>query len=330
MARPLSLSRGFVFLLAVLLAGAGESPAPVVSAPAKEDYTLGPKDKIHITVFGVPEMNLIADVSVEGTINFYFLGDVQVAGLTVKQLREKLDSLLSEYIRDPKSDVKIEEYLSKEVQILGAVRVPGTYHLDTNYTTLLKLISMAQGTDVRRGNSGIICRGAANLFKERPAADQPEDMPLHDKDGNEVGGGGRGLLEERLRSMPGVEKVEVDLVALLDYGDPSEDKKVYPGDIVIIGFDITDNPSRNFIWVAGAVRNPQKISWQPGLTVSQAITQCGGITDFAAPNSITITRTNKDGRTEKIKVRLKDIQKGKKSDIPLEPGDQITVPESIF
>lgn len=63
----------------------------------------------------------------------------------------------------------------------------------------------------------------------------------------------------------------------------------------------------------------------PNMTVLQAISSCGGFTQFAKIKGIYILRVE-DGKQVQHPFNYKEVLKGKKSDIPLQPGDIIVVP----
>lgn len=83
--------------------------------------------------------------------------------------------------------------------------------------------------------------------------------------------------------------------------------------------------------VTGAVRNPRSMPFRQGMTVLDAVLECGGINEFASPNSTKLYRTSKD-KTEVFEIELGDIlKKGLLStNVGLAPGDVITVPERLF
>jgi polysaccharide export outer membrane protein len=85
------------------------------------------------------------------------------------------------------------------------------------------------------------------------------------------------------------------------------------------------------IVLLGEVQNPGIVSmpFEEPLTLMQAIAQAGGFTDLASINRITIVRNGENGAKE-LRVRVSRIVDGRDPDIPLEPNDIITVPQSIF
>lgn len=83
--------------------------------------------------------------------------------------------------------------------------------------------------------------------------------------------------------------------------------------------------------VTGAVRDPQSIPYRPGMTVLDAVLAAGGINDFAAPNRTRVHRKEKN-KVETIPIHLGTIMTkgGLDSNIYLQPGDVVAVPERLF
>jgi polysaccharide export outer membrane protein len=83
--------------------------------------------------------------------------------------------------------------------------------------------------------------------------------------------------------------------------------------------------------VIGQVAKPQAIPYRSGMTVLDAVLAVGGLGQFAAGNRARIVRMV-DGKQTTIKVRLADlVDKGSmKQNFPLQPGDVLVVPQTIF
>ena len=319
-----------LFLLLVCLLCSLNLMAQTTPSSTEDDYIIGPRDILFIAIWGEETLRDYFEVSGSGSIHFFFLGDVQVAGLTIKQVTEKLSAELENgYIKNPVIIVNIDKFKSKEVQLEGAVVRPGTYVLETNTTTLLKLISMAGGTTIYRGNFALIYRGGAQKIKQQPQATTqessfPENQPLEGDSAHPTD------ITTVLQSLTGQENITVDLRLLLDQGKPENDVTIYPGDFVLIRSKTNETLNFNYVFVEGAVRTPKAVEYIQGMTALQAIIQAGGFSDYASPNKTTITRIGPDNQPITIKVRLKDVQKGKRPDEKLQPGDRINVRESAF
>lgn len=92
-------------------------------------YTLGPEDVVEITVLRHPEFSAVYPVNLEGKIQYKFVGDIVVTGLTKNGLEEKIKELVSKFILNPEVNVTILEYKSKVIYVLGEVGSPGKYFM---------------------------------------------------------------------------------------------------------------------------------------------------------------------------------------------------------
>jgi polysaccharide export outer membrane protein len=124
-------------------------PPPVVtiapSALVVSEYQIGTENVLQIDVYyGRGEkISQKVRVSSRGIITFPLVGEVEVAGLTVTGLQDKLTKLLGQdYLVNPQVTVFIEEYST--VSILGEVIKPGAYPIKGRIT-VLELISLAEG-----------------------------------------------------------------------------------------------------------------------------------------------------------------------------------------
>lgn len=134
----------------------------IMSAGAQEpDYCLQPEDVLDITVYEQPDLDTTARISSTGEIAFPLLGKIKAAGLTVSELKEKIEKLLAgDYLVEPQAQVFIGRYHVKQVSVLGAVRRPGKYDMfSEKVTTVLEAIAMAGGfNDVASLNGTRIIR----------------------------------------------------------------------------------------------------------------------------------------------------------------------------
>jgi polysaccharide export outer membrane protein len=123
-----------------------------------QDYIVGDRDVLRITVYDHPDLATIARVSGEGTIFFPLIGEVKVSGLTIPQIAGKLSEMLAGgYVVNPQVIVFIEEFRSKKVTAMGEVSKPGLYELP-GQTTFLELLSRAGGLTKDAGDKAIVKR----------------------------------------------------------------------------------------------------------------------------------------------------------------------------
>jgi polysaccharide export outer membrane protein len=120
------------------------TPAAVPSGGAPPDYVIGPEDMLQISVWKNESLSRLVPVRPDGKISLPLLHDVQAAGLTAMQLREKLAVALAEYMPNPEISVIVNEVRSFRVSVLGEVQKPGVLQLRST-TTILEALAMAGG-----------------------------------------------------------------------------------------------------------------------------------------------------------------------------------------
>ncbi len=147
-AGALSLA-AFFGILSEGVSVAAESPSlsPQVQSPTLEEYKIQPEDILQITVYEEPDLTTKVRVTTRGEINFPLLGHLQVTGLSVMELQEKITTLLAQdYLINPQVQIFIETYHARDVFVTGAVAKPGSYPLPAGKsTTVTEAITMAGG-----------------------------------------------------------------------------------------------------------------------------------------------------------------------------------------
>lgn len=121
------------------------------------DYRIGAKDLLEITVFELPELNQTVRVSEDGSITMSLLGRIEVAGLTAQELETRLASLLEERFTTGGAHVTVFIREFQKVAVIGAVGRPGMYEL-VGPTTLLQIIAQAGGLTAQAMNELFIYR----------------------------------------------------------------------------------------------------------------------------------------------------------------------------
>jgi polysaccharide export outer membrane protein len=96
-----------------------------------------------------------------------------------------------------------------------------------------------------------------------------------------------------------------------------------------INVNLVSYGSRRFT-ILGQVGRPGIFEMSPeGIDLLEAVAMAGGYTRIAAPERITVRRHSSSG-DQILKVNAKRFTKGKGGGFRVEPGDTITVGESIF
>ncbi|ADL13628.1 SLBB domain-containing protein [Acetohalobium arabaticum] len=111
------------------------------------DYRLNVDDQLYVSVWGHPDLQQKVVVSPNGTITFPLVGEIQVEGMTVSKLTEVITTRLQEYVKIKPSQVNItlEKYEKFRVMVLGEVKKPGTYQVESG-DRILDAISRAGGS----------------------------------------------------------------------------------------------------------------------------------------------------------------------------------------
>jgi polysaccharide export outer membrane protein len=106
-------------------------------------YILEAGDQIYIQVFDEPDLTMQATVAQSGSINYSYLGTIQVAGQTPEQLTQSItDKLRDGYLKNPSVNITVQKYRSFFVD--GEVNRPGSYGYEPGLT-LAKAVSLAGG-----------------------------------------------------------------------------------------------------------------------------------------------------------------------------------------
>ncbi len=87
---------------------------------------------------------------------------------------------------------------------------------------------------------------------------------------------------------------------------------------------VTEINSRR-VYCNGEFMRPGALNLLPNMTVLQAISSCGGFSQFAKIKALYLLRIE-DGKQKQIPVNYKDMVKGKSPDIVLQPGDILVAP----
>lgn len=147
-------------------------PQSLLEMPQRE-YTVGPGDVLNVVVFNHPELTnptgtpsltgpSVASgrlVNADGEVFFPFVGELNVQGLTLKEIRQKLSEGLSRVIRDPQLDVRVTEFRSHQVYIAGDISTPCAVPITDLPLTVLSALqqcdSLQQGGNNNAGRSPV-------------------------------------------------------------------------------------------------------------------------------------------------------------------------------
>jgi protein involved in polysaccharide export with SLBB domain len=205
----------------------------------QERMTLGPGDILNFSLLEKPEtIRLEVPVGPDGRVTFLQARDVMAAGLTIDELRARLNEILGKFYQDPHSVIIPVSFHSKRFVVLGAVANTGAYPLD-GPVTVIEAIARAGGL-------------GTGVFEQRT-------VELAD-------------LQRSFLVRKG-ERVPVDFERLFQHGDLSQNVPVEPDDFLFFA-----SASANEVYVLGEVGNPGVLAFTPRPTVIKAIVARGGFT----------------------------------------------------
>jgi protein involved in polysaccharide export with SLBB domain len=125
--KNLFLLRSMVALVAAcawLIALDGFAQEPGSGEAFDNAYKLGPGDQILIDVFGEEELSMDFSINDTGTLNYPFLGELKVEGLSVIELERLITrGLKGPFLVDPDVTVSVKEY--RFFYLRGEVQQPG-------------------------------------------------------------------------------------------------------------------------------------------------------------------------------------------------------------
>jgi polysaccharide biosynthesis/export protein len=253
------------------------------AAQSGANYVIGAHDVLTIQVFDQPEIGGKYAVEADGSFSFPLIGRITAAGRTLRQFEDDLKKKLSDgYFRNPQVSVAIDQYKSQQIFVLGEVRLSGAVPL-TGGMTLVEAIARAGSTLPSAAGEVVVVRAP----RKGAGPSTPEQS------------GAAEIFRASIRE--------------LEAGKLKQNIELQDGDTLYV-------PRADTAFVFGEVKAPGGYPIQRDMTVLQALSLAGGLTEHAAQNRITIVRIE-NGRTKEIKAKLTDIVRA---------GDTIKVPERYF
>jgi len=120
---------------------------------------LGPGDQVRIDVFGNPDLTTTTTVAEDGSIRLPLTGSVPVVGQSPTEAARIIEKAFKtgEFLVDPHVTVTVLSSSSQRVSVVGEVRNPGRYPIESN-TTVLDLIALAGGLTDKGSDTVYILR----------------------------------------------------------------------------------------------------------------------------------------------------------------------------
>lgn len=217
----------------------------------QKHLTLGPGDVLDFSLYGSPELTQLGvTVGPDGRVGFLEAQDVMAEGLTVDELRAKMDQKLSQYRRAARTIITPVAFNSKKYYLLGSVTRGGAFTLDRPMT-IVEAIARA--------------KGLVTTLQERNVV--------------EIADFQRAFIARDGRRLP------VDFQRLFERGDLSQNIELEPNDYIYL-----PATELKQVYVVGEVGNPGAEAYKPGLSAVAAIAEAGGFTSRAWQHKVLVIR----------------------------------------
>ncbi len=289
-------------MLAALLAGG------VAGAQTADPAALRPADVIDVVVLGQPSLSADFIVDKDGVITYPLIGRVEVNGLTPAEVAKKLQSLLGAgFLKRPEVSVRVKEYRSRPVLVLGEVVRPGIQALKGD-RSLLSVLAEAGGLTANAGHELVVARPPEG--SESRAIEQFSSIPVI------PGLSGFSSLSDPDELPPGALKGSDIFRASfreLVKGNAEQNVILEGGDLVFV-------PKAAQIFITGQAARPMAVKFVDGMTVQDALQLAGGVSERGSVKRLKVVRFE-GGKRKEIKVQLTDL---------LKPGDTLNVGERFF
>lgn len=119
-----------------------------------DQYRFGSGDVVKITVYGQDDLSLETRLSDVGVINYPYLGEIKLIGLTIPELESYIyQGLKGDYLVEPSVSVSITDY--RPFFINGEVKKPGGYPYQPGLT-IDKAAAIAGGYTERASKTKIV------------------------------------------------------------------------------------------------------------------------------------------------------------------------------
>ena len=268
--------------------------------PDAGSYTIGSNDVLEIKVFEQEGMNVTSRVGGNGLISFPPLGDIQVKGLTERQLEMELQNRLrGDYLAEPHVTVLVKEIQARTVGIVGAVNLPGQYS-SYGRMHLADLVSKAGGLRPEVGEVAYVIR----YSQESPPAE-----------GSSAG--------DNLPKAIEAETIKVDLDGLLLRGEQQ-------WNLVLNASDLVNIPPAGSVFVTGyGIRKPGTYPLTGKMTLQQLVDLAEGL-KYEADRDLLLVRADEHGEKIAYHVDYDELRASRTEDIQLRSGDKVIVDRTVM
>ena len=337
---------------------------PNMNMATPANYRLGAGDRVIIDVWGASQQSFEGTISPDGYVVIEGVGPIKLAGLTVSQATAQVRSRLGQFYSGCQINMALGETRSIQVQVIGEVRMPGTYTL-SGLSSAFNALYAANGiSDIGTLRDIKVYRGGRQIatidvYDYLLNGNSKGDVRLQDNDVVSVGAYEslvciRGKVkrpmfyemkrnesvQQLIKNAGGftgdafTKNVRLTRKAGNEYSLHTVDEfqmasfTLMDGDSIFVDSVIARFSNR--VEVRGAVKHAGE--YELGGTVQsvrELLQVAGGLREDAFQNRAVMHREKEDLSLEMIPVDIDGIINGTTADIPLRKGDILFVPSTL-
>lgn len=121
-----------------------EYPSASDTGIPADTYIVQPGDILVIDVWKEKDLQRELMVRPDGGLDFPLIGNIDVSGKTVEQLRKEITEKLTKYVPDPVVTLSVKQSSGNIIYVVGKVNKPGNF-VATRNTDVMQALSIAGG-----------------------------------------------------------------------------------------------------------------------------------------------------------------------------------------
>ncbi len=337
-------------------------PNQNMATPA--NYRLGPGDNVIIDVWGASQETFEGVISPDGVVVIEGVGPLKLGGLSVSQATQQVRSRLGQFYSGCSFNLAVGETRSIQVQVIGEVRMPGTYTLSSLSSAFNALYAAGGISDIGTLRNIKVYRGGRQIatidvYDYLLNGNVKGDVRLQDNDVISVdpyeclvnvrGKVKRPMFYEMkssesvlqvIRNAGGFAGDAFTKNVRLTRKSGNEYSMHTVDEFKMSSFTLKDGDSifvdsvlarfSNMVEVRGAVKHAGQFELGGEVqTVKGLLQVADGLREDAFQSRAVMHREKDDLTLEMISVDIEGILDGSVADIPLKKGDVLFVPSTI-
>ncbi len=336
-----------------------------VTVAVSDDYQLGPEDVVGISVVDAPDFSGDnVPVSARGRLDVPGVGEMPASGKTLRQMEAEIANKLRRWGIAPRVSLVLRLARPQRVFLVGAIKAPGVYELKPGWrisdmlaqaggladgsrpelievvlnrggaapvvTTVAKLLAAldkAPNVQLMAGDSLRLTEQTIRIIISGPVKGQgvvivPRGSTAVDALALAGGAEAGAALSRASITRAGGKVVPVNLYNALVLGEQSANVVMQEGDSLVVP-EVSDH-----VLVQGAVQKPGMYDMPDGkvMTAGEAFMVAGGVAQKTGLTLASVRR--KSGEVLPVNLYKVTVQGDKGSDVQLQPGDTLQLPET--